>query len=420
MAKTITNPELLAYRVAAEADPTRGQLWVGLDVGLKSTSVCVIDATSKIIHHCSMKSSATEIGRYLRKNYTSNVVCIGLESGGTSGHLATHLRRQGFQVAVLDALQVHRVLSIKRNKTDTNDARGIAEITRTGRDYLTEVYVKSAACFEIRAQLIMRQRLVQQRLANEAMIRGLLRVYGGRVEAGAKLPATFRERVVEQLLLIQDHEDINLRPRILPILDLCVRLHADAERIEAELEMLARQNPVCRRFMEIPGVGAITALSFFTAIEEPARFRRADDVAAYLGLTPRIYQSGESLIRGSISKMGNRLTRTHLVNAATVLMAATKTFSSLKDWGIRLSKKIGFHKAHRGCPQARHHHVRPVARWHPLPVQGRHRRRSPRDDAGSAGLTSSTAGAAGKILPGGGGIGDFGYNIRAAMTLSYG
>ncbi len=97
--------------------------------------------------------------------------------------------------------------------------------------------------------------------------------------------------------------------------------------------------------MAIPGVGAITALSFFTAIEEPSRFHRADDVAAYLGLTPRIYQSGETLTRGSISKMGNRLTRTHLVNAATVLLAATRTFSSLKDWGLRLSKKIGFHKA---------------------------------------------------------------------------
>jgi transposase len=345
MAKKITNPELLALRAVAEADPTRGRVWVGLDVGLKSTSVCVIDAESKVLHQCSMKSDPTEIGRYLRKNFTSNVVCIGMESGGTSVHLATHLRRQRFQVAVLDALQVHRVLSIRRNKTDTNDARGIAEITRTGRDYLTEVYVKSAACFEIRAQLVMRQRLVQQRLQNEAMIRGLLRVYGGRVEGGARLPATFRERVVEQLLQIQDRDDINLRPRILPILDLCARLHADAARIEAELDALAHENPVCRRFMEIPGVGSITALSFFTAIEEPSRFRRCDDVAAYLGLTPRVYQSGESLTRGSISKMGNRLTRTHLVNAATVMLSGTGTFSSLKDWGIRLAKKIGFHKA---------------------------------------------------------------------------
>ncbi len=111
------------------------------------------------------------------------------------------------------------------------------------------------------------------------------------------------------------------------------------------MHALAATNPVCQRFMSVPGVGAITALSFFTAIEEPARFRHADDVAAYLGLTPRVYQSGESLTHGKISKMGNRLTRTHLVTAATVLMSATKTFSSLKAWGVRLAKKVGFNKA---------------------------------------------------------------------------
>lgn len=345
MAKKITNPQILAIRSAAEQDPALGRVWVGLDVGLKSTSVCVLGAEGQVVHQCAIKSHPVELGRYLTKNFASNVAVVGLETGAMSAHLATGLRRQGFTVAVMDALQVHRVLSLKRNKTDTNDARGIAEITRTGRDYLTEVYVKSAACYEVRAQLIMRHRLVQQRLANENMIRGLLRVYGGRVEPGAKSAATYRERVVQQLLLINDHEGINLRPRILPVLDLCERLQADAERIEAELEALAAANPVCRRFMAVPGVGAITALSFFTAVEEPGRFRRADDVAAYLGLTPRVYQSGESLTHGKVSKMGNRLTRTHLVNAATVLLSATKTFSSLKDWGVRLAKKVGFNKA---------------------------------------------------------------------------
>lgn len=345
MAKKITNPQILAIRSAAEQDPALGRVWVGLDVGLKSTSVCVLDGEGQVVHQCAIKSHPVELGRYLTKNFASNVAVVGLETGAMSAHLATGLRRQGFTVAVMDALQVHRVLSLKRNKTDTNDARGIAEITRTGRDYLTEVYVKSAACYEVRAQLIMRHRLVQQRLANENMIRGLLRVYGGRVEPGAKSAATYRERVIQQLLLINDYEGINLRPRILPVLDLCERLQADAERIEAELEALAATNPVCRRFMAVPGVGAITALSFFTAVEEPGRFRRADDVAAYLGLTPRVYQSGESLTHGKVSKMGNRLTRTHLVNAATVLLSATKTFSSLKDWGVRLAKKVGFNKA---------------------------------------------------------------------------
>lgn len=345
MAKKISNPAILALKEAASVDPARGRVWVGLDVGLKSTAVCVLDGDGKVVHQCSIKTSATEIGRYLDKNYTSNVVMIGLESGSISTHLTTRLRRLGHPVTMLDALQIKKVLSIRRNKTDTNDARGIAEITRTGRDYLTEVYVKSAACFEIRAQLLIRHRLVQQRVESESMIRGMLRVYGGRVEPGARSAATFRERAVQQMLIIQDEEGINMRPRILPILDLCERLQADAERIGTELELLAKENPICRRFMEIPGVGAITALSFYTAIEDPTRFRRCDDVAAYLGLTPRISQSGETLRKGSISKMGNRLTRTHLVSAATVMMSSTKTFSSLKDWGARLSKKVGFNKA---------------------------------------------------------------------------
>src|SRR5262245_39839480 len=105
MAKKITDPTYLAAMEAATADPARARFWAGLDVGVHSTSVCVVDSDGKVVHQAAMKSDPTEIGRYLYKNFTSNIVHIGLESGSTSGHLALHLRRQGFQVAVLDALQ---------------------------------------------------------------------------------------------------------------------------------------------------------------------------------------------------------------------------------------------------------------------------------------------------------------------------
>lgn len=126
------------------AEPATARFWGGLDVGFKNTAVCVLDADGAVVHQIAMKSDATEIGRYLRKNFKSHVSLIGMETGGLSPHRAGKLRRQGFQVVVLDALQVHRVLSVKRNKTDANDARGIAEITRSGREYLTEVHVKSS------------------------------------------------------------------------------------------------------------------------------------------------------------------------------------------------------------------------------------------------------------------------------------
>lgn len=345
MPKKITAPGYTAAMERAEVEPAKARFWVGLDVGYKSTALCVLDADGAVVHQIAIKSDATEIGRYLRKNYKSHVSLIGMETGGLSPHLATRLRRQGFQVAVLDALKVHKMLSVKRNKTDTNDARGIAEITRTGRDYLTEVYVKSSLTFEIRAHLIMRDRLVKQRRETEAMIRGLVRVYGGRIEGGAESPATYRSRAVDQMCLIADTEEVDLRPRVLPLLDLCQSFYDEVQRIERELDLLAASIPVCKRFMEIPGVGTITALSFYSAIEDPSRFNRVEDVAAYLGLTPRVHQSGESLTHGGVSKMGNQMTRTHLVSAATVMLSNTKAFSTLKDWGLKLSKLVGFNKA---------------------------------------------------------------------------
>lgn len=345
MPKKITTPTYRAAMHRAEMDPVSARFWVGLDVGMRTTAVCVLDADGGVAHQASMKSDATEIGRYLRKNFRSHVTLIGLETGSLSPHLAGKLRKQGFQVVVLDALQAHRILKIRRNKTDINDARGIAEIVRTGRDYLTEVYVRSSLSFEIRAYLIMRDRLVRQRRDTEAMIRGLVRVYGGRIEPGTESPATYRSRAVDQMCLIADSEGVDLRPRVLPLLDLCQRFYDEVQRIERELNLLATATPACRRFMEIPGVGTITALSFYSAIEDPSRFRRVDDVAAYLGLTPRVRQSGDSLTHGGISCMGNKMTRTHLVSAATVILSNTKSFSTLKDWGLRLSKRIGFNKA---------------------------------------------------------------------------
>ena len=112
MAKKISNTEILAVR-AAEADPARGRVWVGLDVGLKSTAVCVLDGDGKVVHQCSMKTHPTEIGRYLAKNFTSNVAVVGMETGAMSVHLSGGLRRLGYQVAVMDALQVCQSASKK-------------------------------------------------------------------------------------------------------------------------------------------------------------------------------------------------------------------------------------------------------------------------------------------------------------------
>jgi Transposase IS116/IS110/IS902 family len=99
------------------------------------------------------------------------------------------------------------------------------------------------------------------------------------------------------------------------------------------------------RLMTVPGVGLATALAFRGTIDDPNRFKRSSNVGAYLGLTPRRYQSGELNRTGRISKRGDRLTRFYLFEAASVLLSVVKRWSVLKAWGVRLAKRIGIKKA---------------------------------------------------------------------------
>jgi len=115
--------------------------------------------------------------------------------------------------------------------------------------------------------------------------------------------------------------------------------------LDRQVLAAAKRNPTARLFMTAPGVGAITALSVASAFDDAARFRSSSSAGAYLGLTPRRYESGEVSRNGHISKHGNSMTRKHLYEAATTLLTRTTAFSSLKAWGLRLAKTSGFKKA---------------------------------------------------------------------------
>ena len=328
-----------------EAAKVRPQYYVGLDVASKKTQVCILHANGKLYLEKEIATHPAAIASYLRKHCASDMETVALETGGMSSWIYHGLKKSHIPVVVLDALTVHRYLSVKRNKTDINDARGIAELVRKGLDWLNVVHVKSATCHEIRSLLVIRNQLVRQRVQSEMMVRSILRLYGGVIATKGNSQSCFREDAVKQMITVHDNDNIDLRPRLLPVIDLCHDLNTRAKTIEDELIRLAELDPVCKSFMAIPGVGAIVALSFYTAIEDPKRFKRIEDVGAYFGLTPRTYQSGEKDTSGGISHMGNRLTRTHLVQAANVILSHTKDWSSLKSWGVKLSKKVGYNKA---------------------------------------------------------------------------
>ena len=130
-----------------------------------------------------------------------------------------------------------------------------------------------------------------------------------------------------------------------PLLTVRDSVAVEIAAFDRRLLKLARDDVNSRRLLTVPGIGPITALTFVTVIDEPARFKRSRSVGAYIGLTPKRYASGEIDWTGRISRCGDTMLRSYLFEAAGVLLTRVAKWCGLKAWGLRLAKRIGFNKA---------------------------------------------------------------------------
>ncbi|WP_426612517.1 IS110 family transposase [Bradyrhizobium sp. McL0616] len=309
--------------------------YVGLDVSQRETAVCVVNETGQVIFEGKAKSNPGALTDLLGK-HAPHAERIGFETGAMASWLWHELRRVELPVVCIDARHAHAALSVRMNKSDQNDARGLAELVRVG--WYREVKVKSEESQKIRAILVARSRLVSMRRDIENQVRSLIK------ECGLLFPRAigqqFRNQVSE--LLGVDHLLLSV---ISPLLSIHENVCQQQGKFDNEVRRLAKLDETTRRLMTVPGVGVVTALTFRHTIDDPSRFRSASTVGAYLGLTPRRSQSGETDTTGKISRWGDRLLRTYLFEAATVLLYRTKKWSSLKAWGMKLAKRIGMKKA---------------------------------------------------------------------------
>ncbi len=311
------------------------ELYVGLDVSLKETSICVVDGSGEIVCEGAVLSEPEAIAEFV-KTKAPHAKRIGLETGPTTTWLWHALRALGLPVICIDARHAKAALSMQINKSDRNDAVGLARIMQAG--WYKEVQVKSLPCHEVRAVLNSRALLVKIKRDLENQIRGLLKNFGLVIgKAGGNV---FRRRVQELL-----GEQLLMQDAIRPLLAVREMVRREIAGLTRKLLTLARDNEESRRLMTVPGIGPITALAFCTAIDEPGRFRRSRSVGAYFGLTPRRYASGEVDWSGRISKCGDAMVRTYLFEAAGVLLTRVPQWCKLKAWGHRLWKRIGFKKA---------------------------------------------------------------------------
>jgi transposase len=305
--------------------------YAGIDVSLEQSSVCVVDATGRIVCEAKVASEPEALAGFLRQ-LGLPVARIGLEAGPLSQWLHAGLAEAGFQVVLLETRQVKAALSAMIVKTDRKDARGIAQLLRMG--WYRPVHCKSPPAQEIRALLVGRKLLQGKLLDIELGIRGLLRGFG--LKVGQVSKGRFEARVLELIAGQPMLERV-----VEPMLRAREALRQEFHALHRAVLGIVRNDGVCRRLMTVPGVGALVAVTFTSAVDDPARFRHSRAVGAYLGLTPKRYQSGETDVTGGISKVGDAMVRTALYEAANVMLTKTVRFSSLKRWALEVAKRRG-------------------------------------------------------------------------------
>jgi transposase len=307
--------------------------YVGLDVSLKLTSICVVNQTGSVVREGVVNSDPEAIAAFVRSNA---LVRIGLETGPTAAWLWTELKRLDLPVICIDARHAKAMLKMQINKSDRNDAAGIARIMQTG--WFKEVRVKDLDSHSVRTLLASRALLVKIKRDLENQIRGFLKNLG-LVIGRAKF----------NVFAVRADELIDNRPELIaavrPLLLARKAIEQQVGDLDRKVLTLARHDVQVRRFMTVPGVGPITALCFKATVDDPTRFKRSRSVGAYVGLTTRRHASGEVDWSGRISKCGDRMLRMYLFEAAGVLMTRVPKWSALKAWGTRLAKRNGLRKA---------------------------------------------------------------------------
>jgi len=325
--------------------------FAGLDVSVKETSICIVDDAGKIVREVKVASEPEALLAVL-KNLAYHFKRIGLEAGPLSQWLFSALAEAGLPVICVETRHMQAVLKAQINKTDRNDARGIAQMMRAG--LYRPVHVKTIRSQKLRMLLTHRKLLQSKAIAIENDLRGTLRNFGLKVGVVGKVKfeARIRELVenlpdlavlVEPMLIVRRtlrEQIVILHRRLLAI----VRVREQIVILHRRLLAIVRDDEVCRRLMTTPGVGPVVALTYRATVDVPARFRKSKAVGAVFGLTCAKYQSGEVDRNGRISRCGDEMMRVMLYEAAQSMLRSKK-WSWLKAWAMQIARRRGMKKA---------------------------------------------------------------------------
>jgi transposase len=308
--------------------------YAAFDVSDKETAIHVLDEHGKLVWKGKRPSEPEVLAAALRR-HAPELQRVGLETGQLAPWLYHSLKALGVPVVCLDARHARAATALQRNKTDARDAETLAQLVRTG--WYREARVKGWAAHVIRHLVGARAQLVGISTDLSNQIRGVLKTFGLRVGGGA---GRVFEAKVRGLV-----EGKPVASVVEALLAAWRAVRGQVAALDRELIAAAKGDTTCRLLMTCPGVGVVVAASFSAAVEAPQHFRRSRAVGAYLGLTPKRHQSGETDRSAGVSKRGDKLLRSYLFEAAACLLVRVRQPSALKAWGLGLVRRLGFKRA---------------------------------------------------------------------------
>lgn len=258
---------------------------------------------------------------------------IGMEACASAHYWARELMKLGHTVKLMAPQHVKAY--VKGNKNDANDAEAICEAV--SRPSMRFVAVKTVAQQDLQAQHRVRMLLVRQRTAKANEIRGLLGEYG--IVLGLRID---RLRRALPVLLESAEHGLSEAMRLLltGLQEDLTRLDERVTQLDRVIERSAREDATACRLQQIPGVGPITASALVASVGDARQFRRARDMAAWLGLVPRQHSSGGKDVLLGISKRGDAYLRTLLIHGArSVTRVAARKTDPRSQWIDRISQR---------------------------------------------------------------------------------
>lgn len=305
---------------------------IGLDLGDKKHAICVIDQAGAIIDERTITNHKEGLRRLSQKYPQSR---IAMEVGTHSPWTSRLLRDLGHEVIVANPRKLRAIYTSNR-KSDQTDARMIARLARADVELLHPIQHSTEQAQRDLLQVKLRDNLVRQRVDIISSVRFTLKSLGVRLPSPST--ACFANRC-RTLLTAENPELLAMVEPALQIIDL---LTENIRGFERKIEDLCNNDhPATARLRQVPGVGAITSLSFVLTIGDPERFGNPRDVAAYLGLVPKRDQSGSLDKQLRITKAGDVYLRRLLVGSAQYILGPFGPDCDLRSHGLELAARGG-------------------------------------------------------------------------------